>query len=92
MRNAIWADLGQVPAAEPRRKCLGQTFASQNCSGTEEQGWLENEATVERVHEALALFCRKRGTSGNSSRWNEFHDPTVKENDRLGDIPVSTSI
>ena len=41
----------------------------------EEQGWVENEATVERVHEALsgALFLRRQGTSGNSGRWNEFH-------------------
>ena len=41
----------------------------------QEQGWVENETTVERVHEALseALFLRRRGASGNSSRWNEFH-------------------
>ena len=41
----------------------------------QEQGWVENETTLERVHEALseALFLRRRGTSGNSSRWNEFH-------------------
>ena len=40
----------------------------------EEQGWVENEATVERVQEALsgALFLRRQGTSGNSSRWTNF--------------------
>ena len=40
-----------------------------------EQGWREDEATVARAHEALseAKFLKRRGITGNSSRWNEFY-------------------